>query len=92
MREALFKVRRAWRRQVAALAQFGCLSVVRDTREETKKHIRALRNCPPFGILPYPKGSLVCKHRLCPFCYGRRLIEGFKHIEEDRRCGQETVL
>lgn len=81
VREALFKVRRAWRRQVMALAAFGCPSVVRETPEATKKHIRFLRNCPPFGIKPFPKGH-PCEHRLCPFCYGRRLTDGFKHIEK----------
>lgn len=79
---AIAKVRYAWRRQVMALAQFRCPSVVRETREATKKNIRALRNCPPFGIKPFPADSNPCKHRLCPFCYGRRLIKGFKRIEK----------
>ena len=77
---AFYKLRRAWRRCVEGLYEQGCL----DRGQEDPRNIGIsadfMRNCPPFGILPYPKGR-TCEHRFCPFCYGRRLIEGFKHIE-----------
>lgn len=75
------KTRTAWRRCVEGLLEQGCLD--RGQADPRDILIRAMfmRNCPPFGILPYPKDAHVCKHRFCPFCYGRRLIEGFKHIE-----------
>lgn len=65
------KTRTAWRRCVEGLLEQGCLTLIA---------ANFMRNCPPFAVYPYPKAR-DCEHRFCPFCYGRRLIEGFKHIE-----------
>lgn len=77
---AFSKLRRAWRRCIECLYEQGCLDRGQEDPQDIVIRYRFMRNCPPFGIYPFPKGR-TCEHRLCPFCYGRRLIEGFKHIE-----------
>jgi hypothetical protein len=67
---------------VEGLYEQGCLDRGQADHRDVGIAADFMRNCPPFGILPYPEKARVCKHRFCPFCYGRRLIDGFKHIEK----------
>lgn len=79
---------RRWRAWIAQLSRRGWHAVgdVPDTVDEAKASAAAkkaacnvvvLMNCPPFGVVrrdDSPRSTPCGRARVCPFCYGRRLV------------------